>query len=308
MKPAFKLLLCLCLFSHFPVYSKAMWIFDGSYIFCHTWLESLIGSPIETIKGDDLPLENGDILLYTEGMKETHKNQLKDFVKAGNRFILFHLSDEAYRYDTSMYDLATFVYRQYYHPKYDNNPKMRVLPLGYKFDFKPQTSASLKPLNERSYLWSFAGQINKSDRPIMIGQLRSLKPFFVHNNQNFMSPDILSTEKYQGMLLDTILAPSATGWINLDCFRIWESLECGCIPVVRDIDNSYFRKAYPHPPFIILSRWTHVKKALKPYLSDRAKLEAKAKECFTWWKNYENSLREQIQKDIHSLQHSDTTF
>jgi hypothetical protein len=37
---------------------------------------------------------------------------------------------------------------------------------------------------------------------------------------------------YRDLLLETIFAPSPIGNYNLDCFRTWETIECGAIPII----------------------------------------------------------------------------
>jgi hypothetical protein len=272
---------------------KAVSIAGKEHFFCHTWLEYLFDAPIE-ISEDLSCLENGMVVICPIQPTEAQKEAMHYFALQGGKFILFHLNDEAYLQDTSIYEDATIVYRQYYHPKYDGNAKIKTLPLGYKYDFKRQPFAALKKPSERAFAWSFMGQVTKSDRPLMIKGLKNLKvPHYFHHNNYFMSSDALTTEFYQATLLETKIAPAPLGFVNPDSYRLWESLECGCIPTVRDPQDTYFRRAYGNVPFLVISSWADLK-ALKELLKNPEALDAKAKECYHWWKALEENLKQSL--------------
>ena len=59
---------------------------------------------------------------------------------------------------------------------------------------------------------------------------------------------------------NTKFAPCPFGYVNPDTFRIMESLESGCIPIVlkfRSLD--YYQNIFGDHPFILVNDWTEAK-------------------------------------------------
>ena len=128
--------------------------------------------------------------------------------------------------------------RSYFDP-FSNNKNIFTIPVGYQNGFENNTEFNVQKKVKRKFLWSFFGQIY-STRENMINELENIKPNYLHRTSSFMSSDIVSPEEVKAAYENSIFSPCPYGYLNPDSFRIMESLESGCIPIVKKflfIDN-----------------------------------------------------------------------
>jgi hypothetical protein len=155
--------------------------------------------------------------------------------------------------------------------------------------------------SERRYLWTFAGDVNKSDRRAMIRCFGGIRPHVIHSTTGWNSPDCLSTAVYRDLLLSTVFVPSPRGNCSLDCCRTYEALEAGCIPIVPapQVDepfNSYqkvfgamgFSEGIPFPQ---VSEWTDGVAFVAEMQRHPRSLEDLRLECYRWWIRYKEHTR-----------------
>lgn len=102
-------------------------------------------------------------------------------------------------------------------------------------------------------------------------------------------------------MLATAVVPCPTGWINLDTYRLFETLESGCVPVLCDPDNSYYAKAYPGAPFIIVKSWDKLS-GVRRIIKRPKDLDALTKKCFEWWKNYKKRVIREFKTQLDAIQ------
>ena len=68
--------------------------------------------------------------------------------------------------------------------------------------------------------------------------------------------------------------PCPYGYLNPDSFRIMESLESGCIPIVQKfLFIDYYKLIFGDHPFIVLNKWKSVEKEITNLLSNPKALE-----------------------------------
>ncbi len=213
----------------------------------------------------------------------------------GYKYGVIQLSDECYTTKDNYSAFAAFVLRNYWHKKYLNSPKIKAFALGYKRGFWQGCSQS--PTREaalRKYTWSFAGQISKSSRRSMAENMRKFSNHFVHEIAYFTDPSWLSIDKYRDLMLDSVFVPCPRGNWNLDSFRVYETLECGSIPIVEKGPLDYFTLFLGPNPFITVVSWDEAPPIIEALLADPARLEAKRKECYDWWLNYKKTLQQEV--------------
>lgn len=80
----------------------------------------------------------------------------------------------------------------------------------------------------------------------------------------------------------------------MDSFRVYEALECGCIPIVEKFPHDYFRNYLPNHPFIEIDSWEEVPDLIQSYLIDPEVLEKKRLECYEWWKDYKWNMSQTL--------------
>jgi len=156
-------------------------------------------------------------------------------------------------------------------------------------------------INERPYVWSFAGVVGKSDRATMRRAFRRIAPNFVHETSFWNSPDSLSTAAYRDLLLRTVFVPSPPGTYSLDCFRTYEALEAGCVPIVlRETAVQPFNyyqvlfaaMGFAEPvPFPQVHDWREAAKLVTRLVKDREQMERLRVQCCRWWQRYKAHTR-----------------
>jgi hypothetical protein len=188
--------------------------------------------------------------------------------------ILVHNSDEfqgssrKYKYGEGieLYKYVPLVLREYSIWPYRNYefPRSNVvqLPLGYMrgmLDFDGVTLTSTQAIPyilarksiDRELKWSFIGsQHGHHDRPIAIATFSTWEPFKVDNGV----PIVEVRKVYNNSKFVVV----GRGQANLDCFRIYESIVSGAIPIVVggkwEIDR-VFEFEGDQPPFLFAENY-----------------------------------------------------
>ena len=209
--------------------------------------------------------------------------------RAGYRFALLHLGDEAYTEPRDAYRYAAAVIRHYWSPFLANDRRVMTLPLGWRWGFEPVDGG--RPAADRSHLWSFMGDPNKGTRPAMLAALAPYGPAFRHLTAGFNTSANLPVETYQSVLEDSIVAPCPAGFFNIESYRIWEALEAGAVPIVEARDGfDYFRAAFGPHPLPVVHNWTAAAPLLAHWSDKPAEIEALRQACLSWWRQ----LRDQM--------------
>lgn len=212
------------------------------------------------------------------------------------RFGIIHLSDETYSAPTDYYGQADFVLRNYWHKKFANQKGVFHFALGYKSGFwKGLARPLMKTAQERLYNWSFAGQIiDHPTRAAMVQAMRQIPFYHFYEIFTWNDSGSLSTIEYRDLLLDSIFVPCGTGYFNLDSFRVYEALECGCIPIVEKTPIDYFTLLFGEHPFISISSWDEAPEIIEKLLEDPDQLEDYRRRCYQWWLDYKEKTRSKI--------------
>lgn len=234
-------------------------------------------------------------------------NLFEKFIKHKKKFILINLKDEFVpsKQDHRIYDseYCRFVFRNYFRKNYSLS-KILAFPLGYKIKFwenyteEDRLKKQLRP--RRKYIWSFAGVIKKSGRRKALQKLSSIQPNFVHAVSGWDTADSLSSSEYRDLLCDSYFVPCFRGNCSLDCFRVYESLECGAIPIVQKnshIESYDFWRTWlgEHPLPVVndihsVEAYNYITKLSR----DLDALEQKRVEVIDWWNSYKNNLKHQV--------------
>lgn len=227
------------------------------------------------------------------------------FLNQGLDFILINLKDEFIpsKQDHDIYESehCKFVFRNYFRNHY-SGLKFSSFPLGYKYGFWKECSDKKKKLlqlnSDRKYIWSFAGVIKKSGRRKALWNLDQIKPSFVHAVSGWDTIDSLSTSEYRNLLCNSYFVPCFRGNCSLECFRVYESLECGAIPIVQKnshIETFNFWDSWlgsDHPlPMVEDIHSNESSKYINQLASDPKKMENKRLEVIEWWNNYKKEYK-----------------
>jgi len=209
-----------------------------------------------------------------------------------SKIFLIHLGDESGKYDlSSIYNNCNFIWRAFCSNRYFDKEKINCLPIGYK------SGVVLRNSNKgKKYRWAFLGSAHKSSRHDLLFQLSNIKPSFCHKTQQF-NVKIINVEEMSNILSATTFIPCPNGFVHPETYRLYEALECECIPIVEDT-YKYYDRLFPGNPFIKINRWVEAKDIIKLWDEKRAK--EKKEECKIWWNGYKTNLQNSISKIINS--------
>ncbi len=216
---------------------------------------------------------------------------------------LVDLSDEHYEFVPETYTNFRGVIRPYWSDVFLPEA-IYTLPLGYPSSLF--SGLPFKPASERQFFWSFTGQLAKSSRPDMARELARLEPHLLFSADD---PAVLpiwnrtrdgmkqrySPEENSRILADTVFAPCPMGNSNLECFRIYEALELGCIPLVESrLTLDYFRSKYGDHPMPTFRSWSHARRFLEDIIEEPEQIDPLQSECVAWWQTQKTRSREQL--------------
>lgn len=225
--------------------------------------------------------------------------------------IIVHLSDEwgnRPQY-THLAEHTKLLLHQHRQKNYDYNKYNNIIqiPLGYMTnmfnnkiaqditlgDKNFALNTKLKPISERKYKWAFIGRIKQDRRIILFKFSRKIKEKFYGKN--------ITSSKMFDVYNDSIFIPNGRGNFTLDCFRIYEAILSGCIPVIvgkNDELDTIFYYNNDKPPFIIEETWDNaINKCM--YLLDNIKeLENVQQLNYKWLENKIRSIQKLIKDTL----------
>jgi hypothetical protein len=253
------------------------------------WIEEILKKINYKIIKNESEIEKEDVLIIVDSSVEK-KNELYLKLKLiCSKIFLIHLGDEQGPADLSMvYNNCDFIWRTFCSNKYFENNKIQCIPLGYKSGVKSNKK------NSKKYKWSFLGTPHKTSRHDLLFQFNDIEPFFSHRTEKF-NEKILSVNEMSNVLSSTEFLPCPNGFFHPETYRLYEALECECIPIVESAYN-YYDRLFPNNPFIKINKWSDAKAIIKGW--DESQINKKINECQIWWKNYKKNLQEKIKEKV----------
>jgi hypothetical protein len=156
-----------------------------------------------------------------------------------------------------------------------------TIPLGYA----NATTTSDHPAALRRYSWSFVGQM-KASRLAMVAAFQPIEPALMVKTPGLgdVSGRRINKNEYNAILADSIFAPCPMGNALLDTFRLYESLELGCIPLVeKRLGIDYFGNLLGPNPIPAFRSWQEAAKFVGTAITDSQGLRALQHEIANWW-------------------------
>lgn len=166
--------------------------------------------------------------------------------------------------------------------------------------------------NDKLTNWFFSGQINHERREMCRKALLSIQkdiPGEYNGTDGFTQG--MSPEEYSIRLSQAKVAPCPSGIQTPDTFRLFEALECGCIPIADEFAGAkktepgywtwFFGEA---PPFVRLTTY----EGLKDYIVESLDgWKNKANHVFAWWQTYKYKMRQWLIEDVKTVSSKDYT-
>lgn len=297
----FFILLSVCLSTALQAGEKTInliWQINTDVFYEVDWLKELLSdlNYKEVLDGEYKTVLNNSIVVISLHENNNRMDYFEQFDKKKYKYGIIHVNDELYSHPTDCYKKAKFVFRNYWHKNFLKQKHVYAFPIGYKRGF--WNNYPFKQINDashRDYVWSFAGQITqKPTRETMIANMKNVPNHYIYETFAWADPNSLTTEDYRNLLLNTIFVPCPTGFWNLDSFRLSETLECGCIPIVEKKPFDYFTKLYGNHPFISVDSWDQAPALINELLADPVRLEYRRQKCYNWWLEHKKSLKAKI--------------
>jgi hypothetical protein len=216
---------------------------------------------------------------------------------------LIHLSDEWLQSPMDFYDQAGFVFRNYFRPELANRPNCHFFGIGYRSGLVAHLSDT--PIDKRPTRWSFAGQ-PKTSRYAMLKAARQIPGGKYLLTRTFDDPRGLGPREYAEMLSDSVFVLCPRGFFSLDCFRLYEALEAGAIPIVEDpaFDDAaktlaFSEKSYWHQAFgedfacPRIGAWKNLSSTMSG-----VNIEETCGRVRDWWRKYKIAIKQTFSETI----------
>jgi hypothetical protein len=263
------------------------------------WLQEIFGDLIREsiVDGKREVVGDGVILFdyYVTSWRDSYYSRFR-----GRNAFLVDMSDEFYDFDPEIYANFRGVIRAYWSDVF-RPETVRFLPLGYAGSLDIPEDA-IRPSLDRQYVWSFLGQVNKSSRVEMAKDLASVEPHLLFAtddvpgltmwNRGLNGQRRYSLGQNAAILRDSIFAPCPMGNVNLECYRIYEALENGTIPIMeKRFRFDYFHRLWGAHPVPSFSTWKDARRWMCEMLDCPAEVEALQRRCMEWWAGYKQQYR-----------------
>ena len=253
------------------------------------WIYEILKKVKYSIIDDEKDLESDDILIIVDSSIENKIKKYNELKLICSKIFLFHLGDETGILDFSrVYKNCNYVWRTFCSNKYFSNGQVKCIPIGYK------SGISIKSSQNRKYKWVFIGTPHKSSRHDLLYQFSHIKEFYSYKTEKFNLKPI-SVEDMSKILSFTEFLPCPNGFVHPETYRLYEALECGCIPIVENA-YKYYERLFPGNPFVKVDKWIEAVPIMKGWNNEQ--ISSKQNECINWWNKYKIEMQEFIKNKI----------
>ena len=281
--------------------------FDSVNAYEREWIEELMGKEqpllVETISFDAPAPTDAPIVILQRPYSERYNALFMKWNEQGADFYVFHLSDEFSKDNLAFYTYphclgVVRIYQRNDIPT-ETKKKVVVIPLGYHWTV---AGGSDNPLDKtprlpfRNVVWSFFGTAWQ-DRHLKLKPLQEIQPHSLRLVDTWESPEKLTRNQYIAILLDSIFVPCPPG-NNPETFRLYEALECGCIPlyVKSEGDTAYIDWIQNELGLLPVSNWEEAKHLIQHFLREKEIMESYRNQLLIRWRTWKQRLGIEIQK------------
>jgi GT2 family glycosyltransferase len=255
---------------------------------------------------DEIETYEYDVMVYycRNPNVETHFGHAPEFeivldtVKKINPKIIIQLGDEFWQESNDNHNIlgnyCDLFLKQHYHWNHTYTKNTFLIPLGY-LNGSPVDIDNVKPIKERKYSWSWSGHL-KSDRPEMIQNFWNIWNHVISCNGGLTYSEVYQWYK------DSIFVPIGRGNSSIDCYRIYEAIICGAIPVMV-CDEKEFDTVFQYNhflPVIRASSWNEASNLCSSLLNNKDDLQTKQIELINWWKNTVSFIQSKVENVLSS--------
>jgi hypothetical protein len=289
------------------------------------WIRSLLAG-LEVQETVGIPagfLAEGPIVLVESGLLRLERQLSQDRLSqlryqraqrlealAGfGGFVLIHLSDEEGLDGDELYPMlpkSTRVWRNFPYARFVHfSVLIRSFPIGPRAEFLGNLSCL--PAEQRSYPWAFMGTIWGSGSRSLATSLflRNLPQGMFFGGQRFGVG--LPLAQYQAVLAQSAFALCPEGDRHLDTFRLYESMQMGCVPLIMNFRNQAEMLLGPASPVPVFYEWCEAVEFARFFLNDLKSLNNLQERVRHWWRRKREEISRAILSDLCSSR-SDLPF
>jgi FkbM family methyltransferase len=244
---------------------------------------------------------------------QEEKDKIKDAVQKLKPDICFLLGDECGNNPAviSILKDVSLVFHQY-NNKYNYTSNHFQIPLGYVSGFINE-NMDIKSIKERTLNASFVGQI-KSDRIIMLqcfSSMPNVRLIPTNTNWEHIEKNKVSPFEINQLYGNAIFVPIGRGNMSLDCFRLYECIVSGAIPVVVGNDEEINHTFYFNgniPKMITASNWVNAFHKCQELLNKKDYLQEIQRENLLWWNSQIKIIQNEVLHYIHKTDDVSNAF
>ncbi len=266
-----------------------VWQFPPDQTWERDWIRALLRDVVGVEVVDNTWSHLADPMIVVDNrLVEAKTPYYRRAFEQGCRVVLLHLSDEVFKDDLGAYRYCDGVIRNCRSDLLAAHRDIFFFPLGYKAGFA--RTETPKSAADRKYMWSFAGDPNKSTRAAMLNAMQKVEGGHCHLTSGFGASDSLSTDGYRALMDDSVFVPCPVGWMALETFRAYEALEAGCIPIVeRRAGLDYYTELLGAHPMPTVTSWDEAAQLVQS-LKTACQIERVRSACHAWWQDYKHRL------------------
>ena len=215
-------------------------------------------------------------------------------------FLLIHISDEEGIDGDQLYPTlprGTRVWRNFPYSRFERDDLcLRSFPIGPRLEFlDPQPFV---PASSRHFPWAFMGTIWRSGQRLLATSLfLSALPQGLFFGGRHFGQGVPLLQYKQG-LLDSVFALCPEGDRHFDTFRLFESLQMGCLPMVVERHGQARQVLGPHFPLPIFPDWNAALKFVESTLISPRQLDQFQGQVQAWWQSRKATLAAQLHHDL----------
>jgi GR25 family glycosyltransferase involved in LPS biosynthesis len=278
----------------------------GSDLYEAKWLQEIFGKeiPLEidfVTQEMDAPKDKPIVIVQKHHFEE-YLHLLQKWSEAGSDYFILHLSDEFVNDPVGFYGDPHCIGVFRFYDRQDLSPEVRkkmiILPLGYHYTLSGGSDNPLEKtprLPFRNLRWSFLGT-NWRNRKDHLAPFDRIQPHHKLLVDSWESKEKIGRQQYLSLLLDTYFVPCLPG-NNNETFRVYEALECGCIPlyVRQDDQDLHSEKLMNEIGIMPSSNWEEAVKLMEHLLANIPLLENYRAMILNRWVGLKRKLASDIQ-------------
>jgi len=237
------------------------------------------------------------IVIFSSNVMTMH--EIQEVVQFHQPIIVVHMSDEwgSKPEYVALSQSVPLVLRQHWFPNaYRHQKNVFQILLGYYTGFP--IDLPFVPVSQRAYTWSFIGTVNEERR-----QMLSVLTQRWANKTSYFRGGGVKVYDMAVTYSNAIFVPNGRGANRLDCFRIYEAMMAGAIPIVvgpkQELEETFvFEGQQDQWPWVTAQTWHDAIDQCNVLLNDPTLLRAKQQFVIAWLHDHFEIARERITKAL----------